>query len=92
MMNTKYEDQIDSNNVICPYCKYEYQAENEDFSEDTRVEKCEECGKKYHLHDSWSVDHHTRPDCEINGDQHKWEARQLTQGPHDFCSVCDNCR
>lgn len=89
---SKYEDQVDSYNVICPYCKCEWQAESGDFSEDTRVEECPECGKKYHLHDSCTVDHYTRPDCELNGEVHKWETRQLTKGPHDFCSICDNCR
>ena len=91
-MNTQYENEIDSCNVICPYCKAAYEPDGETFSEDPRIEECDECGKQYHLHDSWTIDHHTSPDCEINGEQHKWEARQLTKGPHDFCSVCDKCR
>lgn len=90
---SKYEDQTDSNDVICPYCKYEYQPESEDFSEDPRAEVCEECGMVYDVHQSFTVSHQTSPDCELNGKEHKWEMIKLKSGSeHEFCTVCDKCR
>lgn len=87
-----YEETMDSCNRICPYCGCSYQVESEDYSEDTREEECEECGKKYHSSDMFSVDHFARPDCVLNGDDHKWEPLPITGGHHDFCSVCRECR
>jgi HD superfamily phosphohydrolase len=55
------ESQMDSCNVICPYCLHEYQAECEDFNENEREEECENCGKTYLLYQEFDVTHHTRP-------------------------------
>jgi len=88
-----YTDEIDGDNVICPYCKHEYQPDHEDFSEDERTEECSNCGKFYHIHQSFSVDHHSEPDCKLNGEKHKWVPIILRSGRvHDFCDVCDKCR
>lgn len=93
MHESQYEDQIDDNNSICPYCKESYQVESEDYSGDEREVVCEGCGMKYYLYQSFSVDHHTRPDCELNGEDHKFERVRLTNGREaDFCTVCDKCR
>lgn len=92
-MDSKYDGQCDDNDVICPYCGNRYQPEAEDFDEDTREEECGECGKTYKLHDSFTVTHFTKPDCELNGEQHKWVPVKLRDGRvHDFCSVCNQCR
>ena len=40
-----YEEQWDSTDRVCPYCGNSYQVECEDYSEDERVEECDECGK-----------------------------------------------
>lgn len=88
-----YEDQLDGTNVICPYCKYEYQPEAEDFSEDIRDEECGECGRHYQLYQSFEVDHRTTPDCKLNNEEHVWETHRFRDGTsHDFCAVCDRCR
>lgn len=88
-----YEDQCDDNNSICPYCEESYQVEGEDYSEDEQEIECSGCGKKYYLHQSFSVTHHTRPDCELNGEEHKFERILLGNGKEaDFCTVCDKCR
>jgi DNA-directed RNA polymerase subunit RPC12/RpoP len=79
-------------NVICPYCKHEYQPEAEDYSEDTREEECSECGKKYHLWQVFTVDHHTKPDCELNGEQHQWDAVSARKPDWQSCGVCDKWR
>lgn len=93
MINYKFEFQVDNCNTICPYCNCQYQEESESYSEDSRIETCEECGKKFHTYQSFSVDHYTIPDCEINEEQHKWEATSLGDGrTHDFCSICGKCR
>ena len=91
-MISKFQDQVDDNEVVCPYCKYSYQPESEDYSEDSLVDKCEECGMKFHTHQSFTVTNYASPDCELNGEQHQWVPVQLKDKVHDFCSVCDSCR
>lgn len=85
---SEFDERMDSNNVICPYCGYDYQPESEDFDEDEQVEKCGACGKSFYHHDVVTYDHCTRPDCELNGENHKWETLSLRSGDHDFCEVC----
>lgn len=90
--NEPYQDQIDSSNVICPYCKSEYQPECEDFDERPRDQECSDCGKTYRLYQSFSVDHHTEPDCELNQEQHDYKMHQLGNGKkHRFCEKCGKC-
>jgi hypothetical protein len=87
-----YEETMDSTNRICPYCGSSYQVEPEDYSEDARTEECEECGKAYIAYDVFSVYHCAVPDCELNGQTHKWEAHHLHSGGHyDFCDTCGKC-
>jgi len=88
----EYQETWDDINRICPYCKHSYQVESEDYTEDTYEEECEECGKKFYSYDSFSVTHYANPDCELNGEDHKWESKSCGNGFHDFCSVCDKCR
>lgn len=57
---------------ICPYCENSYQVESEDYSEDAREEECDHCGKKYYACDSFLVTHYAVPDCELNGEKHRW--------------------
>jgi hypothetical protein len=89
---SEFTDEIDSSVVICPYCKDEYEPEGEDFNEESRIEECGNCGSKYYLNQQVTYDNCTQLDCEINGDSHKWESSELSNGNHDFCSVCDKCR
>ena len=84
MNNPKYEDQYDDNNSICPYCGNKYQVEAEDFSEDPYEIECDECGKKYWLVQQISISHKTTPDCELNGQSHKFAAQVCGY----FCWVC----
>lgn len=89
---SKYTDEIDGNYAICPYCGDEWQIESEDYDEEEREIECAECGNRYWLSQDFSVDHCTRPDCELNGEDHKPEQRSLVDGrTHSFCSVCDKC-
>lgn len=89
---SKYDEQLDDNNAICPYCKHSWQVEAEDYDEEEREEECVECGKRYWLHDSFSVTHYTRPDCEINGGDHKWELMTFSGGGQAFfCATCNEC-
>ena len=90
---SKYRETTDTINRICPYCQHSYQVEGEDYSEDSHVETCEACGKKYHARSSVTVDHYAKPDCELNGEKHRWETIFLHYDvPHDFCFVCDKCK
>jgi len=88
----KFDTQMDSVNAICPYCEASYQVESEDYSEDSRAEECGNCGKKYLIYQSFSVDTITKPNCEINGDEHDFELVELTGGGAYFCTVCDECK
>jgi len=87
---SKYEETVDSCNRICPYCGYSYQVE--DYSENPYEEECDGCGKKYYAYETFSVDSFAKPDCELNGEKHKWEPLKITVGYHDFCSICGECR
>jgi hypothetical protein len=91
-MDSKYEEQVDGVDAICPYCGASYQVETENYSEDTREEECEECGKKYWIYQSFSVDTFTKPDCEINGEKHDFELVQTKAGEAYFCKICEKCK
>jgi hypothetical protein len=76
----------------CPYCEHAYQPESETYSEDSRVEECEGCGKNYHAKDSFSVTHYAEPDCELNGEVHDWQDKCVRGGrKHPFCTKCEKC-
>ena len=93
MFESKYDDKCDESNSICPYCENYYQVESEDYSEDTQEIECEYCGMKYYLHQSFSVTHHTTPDCELNGADHQFERVKLSDGTEtNFCAICYKCR
>ena len=88
----KHKHESSDANVICPYCKHEYQPEAEDYSEDTREEECSQCGKKYHVWQVFSVDHHAKPDCELNGEQHQWDIVSKRRPDYQSCGVCNKWR
>jgi NADH pyrophosphatase NudC (nudix superfamily) len=48
---------FDDSNRICPHCGHKYQPESADYSEQSRDEQCDECGKTYLAWDSFSVTH-----------------------------------
>ena len=88
-MSQEHEEQIDTDWVICPYCKSKHQRESEDWSEDSRVERCHDCGKLYHTHDEISVTHVAKPDCELNGEEYAWRVGSTVKAW--FCSKCGAC-
>ena len=89
MVMSKFEDQIDSNDSICPYCLHRYQVESEDYDEDPREGECENCGKSYWLRQIFTVTHETCPDCSLNGMEHHFEEKPLINGKKaKFCTEC----
>jgi len=92
----QFRSASDDGLVICPYCKHSYQPESEDYSEDTREQECSECEKKFWLHQNFSVSHVVKPDCELNGEQHKWDFVTRHRDPqsrdYQSCDVCDKWR
>jgi hypothetical protein len=90
-MDQKYNDQIDDNDSICPYCGERYQVENEDFSEDEREITCDSCEKKYWQSQIITVETQTRPDCELNNDKHEYEFIVTKSGGAFFCKICGKC-
>ncbi len=92
-MESEFREWMDNHDAICPYCSSKYQVESEDYDEETRVEECENCGKKYWIYQSFSVTHHTRPDCELNGVAHHYQRITLRNGKEAlFCNICDNLK
>jgi ribosomal protein L32 len=90
---SQYEEQFDRRNAICPYCRYEYQVESSDYSEDTREEECSECGKTYLIHQSFSVTTYTTPDCALNAEAHNYKLKTLSTGRSAyFCETCGDCK
>jgi hypothetical protein len=53
-------DQMDSCNVICPYCGHSYQPEAEDYNSDCRDENCDNCGQTFEVWQEFTVDHITK--------------------------------
>ncbi len=88
-------DTFNSDGLECPYCGYVNHVEGEDYSENTRVEECSECEKKFHGRQSFSVDHLADPDCELNGEAHEWKQAVHVDGKTGAsavfyrCSKCD---
>jgi|SRR5882672_7246667 len=88
----KARHESDDNNVICPYCKHTYQPESEDYSEDIREVQCFECEKKFRVYQSFSVSHHSKPDCELNGEAHDWDAVSAHRPDWQSCGNCSKWR
>ena len=89
---SQYEEQCDDNKAICPYCEHSYQVEAEDYDENSREEECEECGKVYWIEQWFSVTTNTKPDCNLNGESHKWELMSFADGDSAFfCATCHAC-
>lgn len=90
---TTFTETINDNEVECPYCHNTYQPEASDYTEETHIEECEECGKKYYTHQIYSVYHKTQPDCELNGGEHNYQMIPIGSGmSHPFCTICDKCQ
>ena len=86
---SKYEDQYDNENAVCPYCGNKSHVEGEDYSEDTREVYCEECGKNYWMSQSFTVTHCTSPDCKLNGRDCQYEESECHHGSDFmFCIIC----
>jgi hypothetical protein len=88
----KATSQSDDNNVICPYCKHEFQPEAEDYSEDIRTHECFECGKKFRMYQIFSVSHYSKPDCELNDETHDWDVVSVRTTNFQSCGNCGKWR
>lgn len=86
---SEYSEQSDEVDAICPYCGLNYQVESEDYDNDLRVETCYGCGKKYYINQEFTVTTYTRPDCELNGEEHQFLPIHFENPKVVHCSVCD---
>ena len=80
----KYEETYNSE-LVCPYCKHQFQDSFELSDEDEDFE-CYNCKKKFMMYREVSVDYKAVPDCELNGATHHYEKFSERTS---ICSVCD---
>jgi len=79
--------EIDSKNILCPYCKNicgnhdDFESCNP-FDDNTQEFECEECGKKFECEQCVTVDYRTEKDCSLNGEE-------CEAGEH-HCKKCDS--
>ena len=85
-----YDDTLSSGDWVCPYCGSQQHVESEEYSEDSRVEECDECGMNYHAYESFEVDHHAVPDCDLNKIDHKWMV-STRNSEFYHCEICGRC-
>ena len=92
-MTEEYQDQNHDSERICPYCKTGYQVDDENYSKDEGVEKCEGGGMYYHFTIEYTVDHNTSPDCKLNGKDHNFGDPIHHQGiTFSICEVCQQSK
>lgn len=53
--------QLDSSQVICPHCGHAYHPEAEDYSDQQRVEECDNCQLPFTVWQEFDVTHYTTP-------------------------------
>lgn len=90
-----FDDQISTAGAICPYCEHEHFVEGECYGEDGEEspEECESCGKNFYLSQSYTIDHCTSPDCELNDEEHDMKRKVSDDGIHyAVCRVCGKVR
>ena len=75
MNMSKYENQIgdEQDGAVCPYCKTTHHIEGEDYSEDVSKIECS-CGKSFYCSQQINIQHDSYPNCELNGEEHQYEA------------------
>ena len=90
---SRIHGEIDDNNVICPYCKYFFQAEGGDFNESSEDLQCDECGKFFEVCMVIMYDYRTEPNCELNREQHDYILNQYGNTPdYMSCVICGKGR
>lgn len=85
-----YEGRFDEEKIICPYCGHSHRPlDAGDFGEDDEVDECENCGKQYHVYQEIQIQHRTKPDCELNKQEHEYEDKPLYGGKtFQACAAC----
>ncbi len=76
--------EIDSYDVLCPYCKSkcgDFESFTGSMDDDVADFECDECGKKFEGERVVTVDYRTKKDCSLNGEKHE-------KGEH-HCEKCD---
>lgn len=66
--------EIDTYNILCPYCQNvcgteEEFREHDPFGETSIDFECDECGKKFECRQVTTVDYRTEKDCKLNGEE-----------------------
>lgn len=89
----KVLDEIDhryTDQLICPYCGYEF-TESWELGEDGEVD-CD-CGKRFSFYSETRVNYWSDRDCSLNKEEHDWKfEREVSEGNMEKCSRCDQIR
>ncbi len=85
MIQEKYEDTYESENIKCPYCgcfisdSWKY-----DFNDDTIECECPECDKKFWAGESVIRTYTGKADCKLNKKRHQF----VKQKGYFKCEIC----
>ena len=100
MPDQEIKQKIAEKDITCPYCdstvdnddaySYDDPFEHVDQYEGTEF-TCDQCEKKFWAEKHVTIDYWTKPDCELNNDQHNYKESQLTNDTTFFCTVCGDC-
>ena len=82
---SKYDDISDGEDMVCPYCEHHHALEPGSYSEKTRIEKCDECGKNFAFRQKFDITNISQPCCVENGSEHTFVDLIKTAL---FCDVC----
>ena len=87
-MTSKYTSKLgyELEGAVCPYCEKKHQIEAEDYSEELEEIECD-CGKKFYCSQHASISHYSRPDCELNDEEHQYKEFKKDVF---YCEICEN--
>ncbi len=82
-----------TNEVVCPYCGYEFSDSYEFGDSDGDIE-CDECEKLFYFYPETTVTYSTQRDCKLNNREHQWKDQRLMNSGSTLqhCSHCDQIR
>lgn len=92
MEKTEFDSMYENEGYRCPYCRALHYCDDWGYDYEGEVMDCEECEKKFMATAVRTIDFVSKPNCEINGEEHKYEFNRVYKEYNSyFCSVCNKC-